>query len=93
MSTPTHRGSSVVPQDIAFALPSGIELHVRPLRPSDADAVVALARDDEVETLPEPMTELVDVQRTWRQPSTDLTWSGYRSQCPHLGDGDRPARW
>lgn len=67
-----------------FVLPPGVDLRARPLRAEDADAVVALARVDEVETLPEPMTELVDVQRIWRQPSTDLE---HRSLA--LLDGDR----
>lgn len=49
-----------------FALPAGIDVRARPLGPDDAPAVVALARADEAETLPEPMTELVDVQRSWR---------------------------
>lgn len=66
------RGHSVAPQDTPFVLPPGVDLTARPLEPADAPAVVALARADEAETLPEPLTELVDVERTWRQPSTDL---------------------
>ena len=42
-----------------FALPRGIDLRARPLRPDDAEAVVALARADEAESLPEAMTEPV----------------------------------
>lgn len=56
----------------AFVLPAGLDLSVRPLVPGDAEAVVALARADEAESLPEPMTELVDVQRSWRAPDADL---------------------
>lgn len=66
-----------------FALPRGIDLRARPLRPDDAEAVVALARADEAESLPEAMTELVDVQRSWRAPDADL---GRRSLG--LLDGD-----
>ncbi len=55
-----------------FALPAGVDLTVRPLRATDAEAVVALARADEAESLAEPVTELVDVQRAWRLPTTDL---------------------
>lgn len=55
-----------------FVLPAGVDLAVRPLRATDAEAVVALARSDEAESLAEPITELVDVQRAWRLPTTDL---------------------
>lgn len=68
-----ERGArSAAPQDGAFARPDGIDLRARPLTPDDAPAVVALARADEAESLPEPMTELVDVQRSWRAPDADL---------------------
>ncbi|KRE38554.1 hypothetical protein ASG73_06420 [Janibacter sp. Soil728] len=53
-------------------LPDGAALTVRPLEVTDAEAVVDLARADEIESLPEAMTELVDVQRSWRAPGTDL---------------------
>lgn len=66
-----------------FAMPVGLDLRTRPLRPDDAEAVVALARADEAESLPEAMTELVDVQRSWRAPDADL---GRRSLG--LLDGD-----
>lgn len=53
-------------------LPDGVPLTVRPLEVTDAEAVVDLARADEIESLPEAMTELVDVQRSWRTPGADL---------------------
>ena len=56
-----------------FVLPVRTDdLTARPLTRADADAVVALARADEREALAAPMTELVDVLGTWRQPSVDL---------------------
>uniref|UniRef100_UPI0013305173 hypothetical protein n=1 Tax=Raoultella terrigena TaxID=577 RepID=UPI0013305173 len=56
------RGSSVAPQDIAFALPAGADdLTAPPLTTADAEAVTALARADERAVLAEPMTELIDV--------------------------------
>lgn len=66
------------------ALPDGVPLTVRPLDVSDAEAVVDLARADEAASLPEPMTELVDVQRSWRTPGADLA-----SRSLGVLDGDR----
>lgn len=68
-----------------FVLPAGADdLTARPLTTADAEAVTALVRADESEVLAEPMTELVDVLGTWRQPSIDLerdstsVWAGER---------------
>ena len=66
------------------ALPDGVSLTVRPLEVTDAEAVVDLARADEIESLPEAMTELVDVQRSWRAPGADLA-----ARSLGLLDGDR----
>lgn len=77
-----------------FVLPSGAgELSARPLTVADAEAVVALCRADEGEVLAEPLTELVDVLGTWRQPSVDLArdsisvWAGERLVAHALVEG------
>lgn len=67
-SPSAEQAGAMTPHAPTFVPPAGADLTARPLTLDDAAAVVALTRADEAEVLPEPLTELEDVRRVWRQP-------------------------